>query len=230
MSELIEGGQHQKEPESLHQRVERIERFLGRDAVIAATSAEFGTVPIYVFEDGKMPERKTDGAIGFDVYARAVVHNNEFDPDTPYKRKTRFDFRSHPKDTQLNKWVYKDENNSSQLVLRLPPGQQVLIGVGFATAPDYPMFYWLAPRSGLAMNNITLANAPGTVDPDYRGEAGVLLQNNSDDVFEVGRHMRIAQAIFAPAWIPQLEPVNNHNDLGTTRRQEGGFGSTGSYN
>jgi len=229
MTELIKGGQALTELELLKARTDRIERFLGKAALEGAEEDFFGRVRIFVYPDGKMPERKTDKAIGYDVYARAIVHNKEFDEETPYMRSTRFDFLSVPEDPQLKKWVYEDETQPGQYVLRLPPGQQVLIGVGFSSAPVYPLFYWLAPRSGHAMNNITIANAPGTVDPDYRGEAGVLLQNNSDDVFEVGRHMRIAQAIFMPAWVPELEAVSSHDELGQTKRQEGGFGSTGSY-
>ncbi|HEX9679726.1 MAG TPA: hypothetical protein VGA08_03845 [Candidatus Saccharimonadales bacterium] len=224
-----EGGQGST-PELTHEaRIERLERLVGKEALLAATNEHFNEVPIFVFPDGKRPERKTDGAIGYDVYARAIVHNNQFDPELSYKRLTRFDFFASPDDKQLRKWVHPDESNPNQSVLLLPPGQQVLIGVGFATAPNYPLFYWLAPRSGLAMNNITIANAPGTVDPDYRGEAGVLLQNNSTEHFEVGRHMRVAQAIFMPAWIPRLTEVDSHVLLGSTQRQERGFGSTGTY-
>ncbi len=102
----------------------------------------------------------------------------------------------------------RNENDKPELVYRLHPGKSVTVGVGFVTAMPFPMFYWDTPRSGLASKwLITLGNAPGTVDPDYRGEAGVIVVNNSDKVYELRHNMRIAQIIFTFALIPKLIPV-----------------------
>lgn len=81
------------------------------------------------------------------------------------------------------------------------------------------------PRSGLALKNgITVLNAPGTIDADYRGEIGVILVNISQDNFEINSGDRIAQMVFAKVkqakWILAEE-------LSETERGEGGFGSTG---
>jgi len=81
------------------------------------------------------------------------------------------------------------------------------------------------PRSGLAARNgVTVLNAPGTVDADYRGEIQVILVNFSAEPFLVSRGLRIAQLVVAPvsrvAWREEKE-------LGHTARGAGGFGSTG---
>jgi dUTP pyrophosphatase len=81
------------------------------------------------------------------------------------------------------------------------------------------------PRSGLALKSgITVLNAPGTIDSDYRGEVKVILLNTSDETFEIARGMRIAQIVFAPVQQMKLQEVNS---LDETIRGSGGFGSTG---
>ena len=82
------------------------------------------------------------------------------------------------------------------------------------------------PRSGLAARHgVTVLNAPGTIDADYRGEVQVLLVNLGTDPFAVTRGMRIAQLIVAP--VAQVRFVEADR-LGATSRGAGGFGSTGS--
>jgi len=81
------------------------------------------------------------------------------------------------------------------------------------------------PRSGLALKNgITVLNAPGTIDADYRGEVGVILINLSQETFEISNGDRIAQLVFA-----QVETArwSETEALTYTARGEGGFGSTG---
>jgi len=95
------------------------------------------------------------------------------------------------------------------LVLEIPPGWEAQ----------------LRPRSGLALNHgITILNAPGTIDSDYRGELEVLLVNLGKEVYTVRNGDRIAQLIFSPA--PQLI-LEEIEIPGSTGRGEGGFGSTG---
>jgi dUTP pyrophosphatase len=89
------------------------------------------------------------------------------------------------------------------------------------------MMIWLTPRSGLSMRRLTLTNAPGTIDPDYRGEAGALLVNESGDDFVLQHHTRIAQVIFCPVFLPELAIKETVDDLEKTQRAGGGFGSTG---
>ena len=83
----------------------------------------------------------------------------------------------------------------------------------------------MRPRSGLALKHgVTVLNAPGTIDSDYRGEVGVILINLGDKPFEIARGDRIAQLVVAPAIQARLVAVE---DLSETERGAGGFGSTG---
>lgn len=107
----------------------------------------------------------------------------------------------------------------------IAPGQRVLVPTGLAIAlpPGYEL--QVRPRSGLALKNgIVLANSPGTIDEDYRGEVQVIVMNAGQEPFTVERGMRIAQAVLAPVvragWVEVAE-------LDATGRGAGGFGSTG---
>ena len=105
------------------------------------------------------------------------------------------------------------------------PGARALIPAGFAMALAVGYEAQIRPRSGLAYKNgVTVLNAPGTIDSDYRGEVAVLLINHGQDDFEIERGMRIAQMVIAPAPQAAFRVVD---DLDNTARGEGGFGSTG---
>ena len=92
----------------------------------------------------------------------------------------------------------------------------------------FPFFADLRPRSGLASKyHITVTNAPGTLDPDYRGEAAAVIHNLGKEVFYIEKNMRIAQLVFLRAEIPMLHEVSCHSALNGTARGAGGFGSTG---
>jgi|SRR5208283_2179316 len=109
--------------------------------------------------------------------------------------------------------------------LQIQPAGRVLIPCGFAIAipPGYEA--QLRPRSGLATKfGVTLANSPGTIDADYRGEVGVVLINLGTEVFEVTRGLRIAQMVIAP--VSKVE-WNEVEELQPTTRSSGGFGHTG---
>lgn len=187
-------------------------------------------VRIHLLPGGKMPERKTKGAIGFDTAIRAVVSPSEMDPLNPILRKTLFDFNEVPKDNPYTERhvVIVPSQSGNQLAYQMDPDESVLVGIGFITEMKFPMFYWVAPRSGLAAKwGITVTNAPGTVDPDYRGEAGVLVYNRNKHPFLLHKDMRIAQIIFQVAVIPDIEEVGSCEELSNTARGTGGFGSTG---
>ena len=107
----------------------------------------------------------------------------------------------------------------------LAPRQFRLVPSGIAIALPPGFEAQVRPRSGLALKHgITVLNAPGTVDADYRGEVGVVLVNHGETVFRLERGMRIAQLVVARVaqahWIECAE-------LHPTTRAEGGFGSTG---
>lgn len=107
----------------------------------------------------------------------------------------------------------------------LAPAQFAAIPTGFALALPAGHEGQVRPRSGLARTfGITVLNAPGTVDEDYRGEVAVLLINHGPESFTVSRGMRIAQLVVAPVTQITLE---ESGDLSETARGSGGFGSTG---
>lgn len=109
--------------------------------------------------------------------------------------------------------------------LRIEPSRIVLVPTGLSI--EIPDGYegQVRPRSGLATRHgITLPNAPGTIDSDYRGELFVPLINLSQYPFEVLTGMRIAQLVIAPVSRAMIEEVA---DLTPTHRGQGGFGSTG---
>jgi dUTP diphosphatase len=109
--------------------------------------------------------------------------------------------------------------------LSLAPGAhaQVPTGLTIALPPGYEA--QIRPRSGLAAKHgVTVLNAPGTIDADYRGEIGVLLINHGDVPFPIRRGDRIAQMVIAT--VVQAELVSA-TSLSATDRGSGGFGSTG---
>jgi dUTP pyrophosphatase len=107
----------------------------------------------------------------------------------------------------------------------LGPGEIRLVPCGFAMAIPHGYEAQVRPRSGLASKHgITMVNAPGTIDSDYRGELHVPLINLGRQTFTVERGMRIAQMLVLP--VPPAEIVEV-DDLDDTPRGGGGFGHTG---
>lgn len=108
----------------------------------------------------------------------------------------------------------------------LPPGQYVMVPTGLALALPPGFEAQVRPRSGLAAKfGVTVLNAPGTIDADYRGEINVLLINHGAAPFTIRRGERIAQLVLAPVARAQL--VATADSLSATARGSGGFGSTG---
>ncbi|HJW71552.1 MAG TPA: dUTP diphosphatase [Geothrix sp.] len=110
----------------------------------------------------------------------------------------------------------------------MEPGQRLLVPTGLVMAIPPGFEAQVRPRSGLAFKHgLTVLNAPGTIDADYRGEVQVLLVNHGDATFELRRGERIAQLLVAPVeswtWIPE----GSVEALGDTERGGGGYGSTG---
>ena len=105
------------------------------------------------------------------------------------------------------------------------PGERKLIPTGISIAIPEGFEGQIRPRSGLAIQKgIGMVNAPGTIDSDYRGEVGVLLINFGNTPFHIRNGERIAQMVISPVFRSILVEVE---DLPPTRRQGGGFGSTG---
>ncbi|RMH62067.1 MAG: dUTP diphosphatase [Zetaproteobacteria bacterium] len=109
--------------------------------------------------------------------------------------------------------------------LILKPGARALVPTGLAMALPEGFEAQVRPRSGLALKHgITVLNAPGTIDADYRGEVGVILVNLGDVPFHIERGDRIAQLVVAPCAQARWREVAQLED---SERGEGGFGSSG---
>lgn len=203
-------------------------------------------IRVFLLPGGMLPQRMSAGAAGFDVYVRAVVSATELDGEGRFRR-TLFDFESLP-DPNVDLYTYYRviRKPDGSLAYRLNAGERVTLGIGFATEFPFPEFFWVSPRSGLASKQgITIGNAPGTIDADYRGEACVVLINGNvpsphadlpyvrsrgtriDFAFDITRGMRVAQALFGRAGVPELQLVEHYDALTASERGSGGLGSTG---
>jgi dUTP pyrophosphatase len=112
--------------------------------------------------------------------------------------------------------------------ITIEPGRIAMVPTGIVAAIPEGHEGQVRPRSGLASKfGITLINAPGTIDADYRGEIRVPLINHGREAFTVEPGMRIAQMVIAPVTRVCLEEVEDVSELGSTERGAGGFGSTG---
>ncbi len=111
----------------------------------------------------------------------------------------------------------------SPVILR--PGEYKAIPTGLSMEIPEGYEVQVRPRSGLALKHgITVLNAPGTIDSDYRGEVKVLLINHSSEAFTINNGDRIAQIVVARNY---RLPFEEADDLSDSARGEGGFGSTG---
>jgi dUTP pyrophosphatase len=147
--------------------------------------------------EAKLPARASNGAVGFDCFALRLLRKS------------------------------KDKVKIGKLPYVLKPGKRIQVGTGLKMVLPLQFQCEIRPRSGLARDSgITLANSPGTLDPDYRGELGVLLVNHGKKNFKIEKGMRIAQLIFSKVQLPNLEVVTT---LPASIRGTGGFGSTGLY-
>jgi dUTP pyrophosphatase len=107
----------------------------------------------------------------------------------------------------------------------LQPGEWKVVPTGFKIAVPYGFELQVRPRSGLAAKHgISVINAPGTIDHQYRGPVGVLLINHGKEPFTITRGERIAQIVFNKVELIHFHEVE---ELSETPRGEGGFGSTG---
>ncbi len=106
----------------------------------------------------------------------------------------------------------------------IAPGARALIPTGLAVALPPGHELQVRPRSGLALRHgLLVANSPGTIDEDYRGEIGIILLNAGREPFVVERGMRIAQAVLSPV----LRALWQESDTLDNTPRTGGFGSTG---
>ncbi len=111
--------------------------------------------------------------------------------------------------------------------MTLAPGERALVPTGFAIELPPGFEAQVRPRSGLALKHgVTVLNAPGTIDADYRGEIGVILINHGAASFVVERGMRVAQLVIARV---ETALTVEADALSPSLRGEGGFGSTNGF-
>jgi len=118
-----------------------------------------------------------------------------------------------------------DLHASNKEPIRILPNERKLIPTGLKMKIEDGFEGQIRPRSGLVYKHgITVANSPGTIDSDYRGNIGVILHNISDQTFYVNTGDRIAQVVFAKSELPEFafEVVEEDTDRGS-----GGYGHTG---
>lgn len=115
--------------------------------------------------------------------------------------------------------LYANEN------VTIRPGRRAIVSTGLKIELPPGFEAQVRPRSGLAAKyGITVLNSPGTVDEDYRGEVKVILLNTGDESFIINKGDRIAQLVFCRVFRGIFQPTDN---LTSTVRGDGGFGSTG---
>ncbi|HCC23311.1 TPA: dUTP diphosphatase [Candidatus Falkowbacteria bacterium] len=163
----------------------------------------FKTLPVKkIRPEATLPIRTTDNAVGYDVFASTAFRVDRADDQRKIQEEIPFP-------------------------VTINPHESFLFGIGIAMALPWPYECQVRSRSGIATyDKIQMLNSPGTVDPDFRGEAGVLLFNQGSKPYLVHPNQRIAQLIFSKVEIPDLIETD---ELPETRRAEGGFGSTGQF-
>lgn len=109
----------------------------------------------------------------------------------------------------------------------IQPGETKIVKTGIAVAIPAGYEIQIRPRSGLSVKTkLRIPNAPGTIDTEYRGEIGVPICNTGDIPYVIEKGMKIAQMLIAPTPMIKWAEVATVEELGTTSRGEGGFGST----
>lgn len=152
-----------------------------------------------VGEDVVVPTRATQDSVGYDL--RAYVHGREIE------------------------WVGQNGLEAricNDLLFLLHPGDTARIPLGFASQFDPPLEAQIRLRSSLGFRGLIIPNAPGTIDPDYRGEWKIVLANISRTPYEINHADRIAQVVFS-----RVLRVSWERSSLTQSRRTGGFGSTG---
>ena len=111
---------------------------------------------------------------------------------------------------------------------KIEPGETKIVKTGIAVAIPVGYEIQVRPRSGLSLKSgLRIANAPGTIDTDYRGEIGIIMTNTGDIPYVIDKGMKIAQLVISQVPRIKWDEVETIEALGTTERGEGGFGSTG---
>lgn len=116
---------------------------------------------------------------------------------------------------------------SAAETVTIPAGETMIVSTGLAVAIPAGYEIQIRPRSGLSYKTkLRIANAPATIDSEYRGDIGIIVTNTGDVPYVIETGMKIAQMLIAPTPMIKWVEVDSEVDLGTTNRGSGGFGST----
>ena len=159
-----------------------------------------------LYPDVRLPNRATEHSAGYDVCAYLTG------------TKTRFS-------SGLQIFERGPDESEGVPFISLMPGQRAIVPLGFKARVPQGIEAQIRIRSSIAFRKgLTMPNAPGTIDADYRGELKVILQNGGAEPFPIRRGDRIAQLVFARHETPELRESEGVSE---TARGAGGFGSTG---
>lgn len=160
-------------------------------------------------EGVKIPEFESEQASGFDVTANSIL--------TAYKGST---------EVSKDKLTKMREGFETRGYIRIRPFERILFGTGLILADANPdIEIQVRARSSVALKKgVFVANQPGTIDSDYRGEMGIILYNSSSILARVDKGSRVAQLV--PSKKVKIE-IKTSEEIVETERGDGGFGSTG---
>lgn len=133
-----------------------------------------------------------------------------------------------PESIGADVYAYLKSESGREIKMVIPPGTTRMVSTGIVAVAQPPFSILVCSRSGLAaQRTLFVTNAPGVVDPDYRGEIKVLLHNAGTQNQWIGHAERIAQLILVPIPIPDVSESDLDLRMLTSTRGDAGFGSTG---
>jgi dUTP pyrophosphatase len=182
------------------------------------------TVKVFKSTNNELPKQSTPKSAAKDLRADL----NLFNPKLAFDARTRW--CKQDVTTGIHKGYAKSEQDDEHTVrcIIIDPQGRALIPSGLKIALPEGYHMDVRPRSGLALKyGISLANTPGLVDEDYRGDVGMIAINTGNDPVIIVDGERLAQVTIAPDYPFEWKEVASEDDLGSTVRGEGGFNSTG---
>ena len=159
-----------------------------------------------------LPKFESALASGFDVVAHSIIKVYKGDKEVTGEK--------------LDK-IRQSFNDRGYIKLR--PFERVLFGTGLTLADiNTSLEIQVRPRSGVSLKRgLFVANSPGTIDADFRGSCGVIIYNSTPFLNQIDKGERIAQ--FVPAYVAERPEITSSEDVSSTERGEGGFGSSGKF-
>lgn len=149
-----------------------------------------------------------------DLYSKTQAISCKVEGATAEERNAQLPARAHSTDAGADL--------KSAVDVTIPPGERILVDTGVGVKIPYSCVGFVFSRSSQGKLGIRLANSVGVIDSAYRGNIGVLLENNSNTPYEISKGDRIAQLVIMPVMLTEFVDAWNDTERGT-----GGFGSTG---